>query len=122
MYNPLESIHESMDVVDKGGKKIGSVAWIKMTDEVPGNHVAEEVTADRTGTEYKPLPDVIVDAFRTDNVPEELREKMLREGFIRIDADGLFAADRYVVPEQIDRVADDKVYLNVERGDLIKHH
>ena len=35
-----------------------------------------------------------------DQLPEELRRRLLHDGFIRVDADGLFAADRYVTPDQ----------------------
>jgi hypothetical protein len=40
---------------------------------------------------------------------------------VRIDSDGLFQADRYVMPEQIDSVSGDDVMLNVTKEQLIKH-
>ena len=53
-------------------------------------------------------------------MPETLRERLLREGYIRLDADGLFAADRYILPSQIASAAGDEVTLNVEKDQLIK--
>ena len=47
-------------------------------------------------------------------------ERLLREGYVRIDADGLFAADRYILPEQIATVSADEVVLNVDKRALIK--
>jgi hypothetical protein len=68
------------------------------------------------------LVDNIVDAFRVDDLPEEIRQRLLMQGFVRIDAEGIFAADRYVLPEQIAGVADDELMLNVEKSELVKRH
>jgi hypothetical protein len=42
---------------------------------------------------------------------EPSRQHLLRHGFIRIDSTGLFAADRYVTPDQIADVSVDHVTL-----------
>jgi len=55
-----------------------------------------------------------------DQVPETLRQRLLRHGFLRIDSTGLFAADRYVMPAQIADVSEDHVTLQVTRDELIK--
>jgi hypothetical protein len=60
--------------------------------------------------------------FDPDEIPEELRERMLREGYIRLDADGLFAADRYILPEQIASAGRDELMLNVKKSELVKRH
>ena len=39
-----------------------------------------------------------------------------------MDADGLFAADRYVLPEQISSVAGDRIMLKVSKVQLQKAH
>lgn len=41
---------------------------------------------------------------------------------MRIDAHGIFAADRYVTPEQIDSVSGDGLLLNVTKDELVKKH
>ena len=49
------------------------------------------------------------------------RQRLLLQGFVRIDANGLFAADRYVTPEQIASVSADGLMLNVSKDELVKH-
>jgi hypothetical protein len=49
-----------------------------------------------------------------------MQQKALREGFVRLDAAGLFAADRYIFPEHIDRVEGDRLVLSVRKQDLLK--
>ena len=68
------------------------------------------------------LVDNIVDAFRVDDLPEEIRQRLLMQGFVRIDAEGIFAADRYVMPDQIAGVADDELMLKVDKAALTKRH
>jgi hypothetical protein len=50
-----------------------------------------------------------------------MRARLLRHGFIRIDTSGLFAADRYAMPEQLASVSNDRVTLRVTREELMKH-
>jgi hypothetical protein len=40
-----------------------------------------------------------------DPVPDELRARLLEPGFARIDVSGLLAADRYALPEEIERAS-----------------
>ena len=58
--------------------------------------------------------------FGKDDVPEEMQQRLINEGFLRIDAAGLFARDRYVLPEQIERVHGDHVHLNIAFDGLLK--
>ncbi|WP_336057689.1 hypothetical protein [Nitratireductor sp. CH_MIT9313-5] len=121
MSDMLNDIHKGMRVEDVHGHEIGTVEWVHLSDENPDTAQTETVTADPIGNERKSsFVDLILDAFRTDEIPQVLHERMLREGFIRLDADGLFAADRYVLAEQVASVAGDCVKLNVEREALIK--
>jgi hypothetical protein len=41
---------------------------------------------------------------------------------VRIDADGLFAADRYITPDQIASSQNDRLVLNVPKSALMKTH
>lgn len=45
---------------------------------------------------------------------------MLREGFLKLHTTGLLTRNRYVAAGQIERVADDTVYLAVTADDLAK--
>jgi hypothetical protein len=45
---------------------------------------------------------------------------VLRDGYVHLDASGLFASDRYILPEQIARLTADGIQLNVTEDALIK--
>jgi hypothetical protein len=65
--------------------------------------------------------DHVVDAiFGNDDLPETLQNRLINDGFIQIEGDGLFAEDRYVLREQIASVSGDEVHLNVTRDELIE--
>lgn len=121
MATILQDIREGMRVCDPTGAEIGTVDFVHLTDEDPTTPGPEAVTVspamqdDRTS-----LIDFIAEAFRTDELPDTLRDQLLRRGFIRVDADGLFAADRYVLLDQIASVSGDRVMLTAGKDDLIK--
>jgi hypothetical protein len=58
--------------------------------------------------------------FPSDQLPEAIHQRLLHHGFIRIDRSGLFAADRYVMPDQIAGVSEDRVTLRVTQDELVK--
>jgi hypothetical protein len=64
----------------------------------------------------------IARAFAPDDMPEELRERLLREGYIRLDTAGLFAVDRYILPEQIMGRDGDALVLKVTKDELMTRH
>jgi hypothetical protein len=116
----LEKISEGMKVVDSKNHEIGKVEWVKLVDEdETGQPLAADVEhPDRD----KSLIDTVADAFRGDELPDEIQQRLLHDGFIRMDADGLFAADRYVLPDQIAGVTTDSVVLKVTKDELVKKH
>lgn len=120
--NVLQSIHEGMTVVDAANDEIGTVEFVKLVDTDPVT--GEPVAADGDDPEARnpTLMDTIAEAFGADEVPDVVRERLLQSGFIRMDADGLFASDRYVLPEQIAGVMGGRVQLNVKMSDLQKAH
>ena len=118
-HTSLRQIHEGMKVIDRTNKQIGEVEMVMFGDDDPATPELEASGLSQRGRRDT-LMENIADAFRTDELPEEVREKLLHQGFIRVDADGLFAADRYVMPEQISRVDADAVTLTVSKDELIK--
>jgi hypothetical protein len=116
----LNQIHKGMNVFDSSGDKIGTVDWVKMTDEIPDTPQAEQITTQPGVTRDRTFVDNIAEAFSSDDVPEEVRERLLRDGFVRIDTDGIFSSDRYVLPEQIASVTDSDVIITKRRDELIK--
>lgn len=116
------TIHEGMKVYDRARHEIGTVETFRISDEDPktpgpeASGISPAVAADHDG-----LTTVLADIFSPDEgLPRELQEKALREGFIRLDAKGLFASDRYIFPEHIDRVEADGLVLNVEKDALLR--
>lgn len=124
--NILNLVHEGMDVYDREDKKVGTVERLffgSASTMDAGDYEAQTQTVDQEIVDYGrgSIVDAIADAFDpADDIPESLRNRLLQQGFIRVDGAGLFASDRYVVPEQIARVSDDNVYLKVSQDDLIK--
>lgn len=116
----LRFAEQGMRVFDREHHEIGKVEWVQFGDDDPDT-LEVEASGPRRDRDDVNLFDVIAKAFTSDNVPEELRDRLVHQGFVRIDADGLFQADRYVMPEQIDSVSSDGMTLNVTKDELIKH-
>jgi hypothetical protein len=116
----LRFVEQGMRVFDREHHEIGKVEWVQFGDDDPDT-TEVEASGLSAAPDDNTLVDVIAKAFTSDNVPEELRDRLVHQGFVRIDANGLFAADRYVMPEQIDSVSGEGLMLNVTRDDLIKH-
>lgn len=115
----LTMIREGMPVHDSTGDKIGTVDLVQYgADEDRGRGAAEPGDiSDRADNSFV---DDIANAFTSDGLPEAVRSRLLQDGFIRIDAAGLFAADRYVLSDQIADVSGGRVTLRVSRDELPK--
>jgi len=115
-----EQVRVGMKVFDSEGHHIGKVDDLKFPENAiaPEVEVAEvdEVIDDRDET----IIDAVAEAFGREEIPEPLRSQLLRDGYVHLDASGLFAADRYILPEQISGLTDDGIKLNVTRDALIK--
>jgi hypothetical protein len=99
---PITQVLEGMPVVDAAGEQIGKVEFVKLGDP-------EAVTAQGEDT-----------AGSEPHVVGELRERLLRVGFIKIDRKGLLRADAYAAADEIDRVQDGTVHLLVPEKSLLK--
>ena len=121
----LVQIREGMDIYDVRDKHIGTVDFVHFgaaseTQLEFGIGPAGPTAADNPQMRRDSIVENIAEAFDSDTVPEVLREKLLVSGYIRMDADGIFAADRFIMPQQIVRVEDEKVFLSVKRDQLVK--
>jgi hypothetical protein len=119
----LMKVRNGMRVLDSRGEEIGVVEMVYFggaaDDAIEfGSETATspDITADN---DSGGILGAIADAFRDDNVPDVLARRMLKEGYIRLDAHGLFAADRYILPEQITSVTADGIHLNTTRDGLL---
>jgi hypothetical protein len=94
-----------------------------MSDENPNTPETEMV--ENSGQEMaqgRSFVSDLANVFHPDELPEAIRARLLHEGYIRMDADGLFNADRYVLPDQIASVTGDGVVLKVSKDQLVKTH
>lgn len=120
--NILTAIREDMEVYGANGDHIGEVEFVYMGASSP---IANEMGTGAATSDAPPLRDdsildFVARAFDDDDLPEVLRSRLQHDGFIRMESDGLFSSDRYVLPEQIERVHGDHVHLRVNKSDLIK--
>ena len=121
MQNVLENVREGMKVLDNRNHEIGTVQWVKLVDEDPTTGEPVEAGLDAEPDQHNLITDIAA-AFSGDDLPEVMRDRLLHDGFIRMDAAGLFNADRYVLPDQIATVSGDSVVLKVSKDELIKRH
>jgi hypothetical protein len=119
MLSSLREVHEGMKVFDFDHHEIGKVDWVRFGADDPTTPEVEAATPAEE-PEDDSVIDILARAFRTDDIPEELRERLMEQGFVRIDADGLFAGERYVMPEQISSVDNDGIVLKVKKDQLYK--
>ncbi|MEO8881846.1 MAG: hypothetical protein ABI377_00225, partial [Devosia sp.] len=84
-----------------------------------GSEAASIGTADRDG--QSGLMKIIARTFGAHQMPEVERERLLSEGYVGVNMrDGLFDAGRLVLSSQIERIAQEQLFLNVEKAALIK--
>lgn len=114
-------IHNGMTVYDSQRHKIGKVDDFKFSENAIDPSVEP---ADIDGTDKRnareSILESIAEAFGKEELPETLRDRLLTEGYIRLDTKGLLARDRFILPSQIASAAGDEINLSVAKDDLIK--
>lgn len=118
----LAEIYEGMTVYDAQGDKVGTVKHVHFgavtaEEDERGLGAATASPADRQAHSFL---DDLARVFAPAPMPETLRHRLLRHGFIRIDSTGLFASDCYALPQQIASVFSDRMTLRVSREELIQ--
>ena len=117
----LAQVREGMAVYDRLDHRIGAVKDLYFgaaddpTQEERGEGPESAPPRD-TGNEG--LVRDLANVFAPNELPEEVQQTLLRDGFIRID--GLFSGARYALPEHIESVTGDHVRLRITRDELIK--
>jgi hypothetical protein len=115
-------IRRGMKVFDRTRKQIGRIDDFRFSEneDWPDVEPSDLDASDRRrGTSGV---DKLSEVFGVERLPQEFRERLLREGYIRVDTAGLFSADRYILPEQIASATKDAVTLNVSEDELIRRH
>ncbi len=113
---PLAQVQTGMKVVDADGVEVGSVEEMSMSD--PGAVTIE-------GEDVRPTGGIlgnVVRVFTGDNrepvVPEPMRTRLIRIGYIKLTGSGILTHERYVRGDCIARVADGRVELSVRKEQL----
>ncbi|MBI4786144.1 MAG: hypothetical protein HY782_03740 [Chloroflexi bacterium] len=118
----LKQVHEKMRVYDNMNGDIGMVdrVYLGAESELAAERGQDPATAGTPDVPSDNLIQYFARVFEPDELPKEIQERLVQKGFVRMNASGILAADRYVTPEQIDHVDEKHVFLNVARKDLIK--
>jgi hypothetical protein len=113
---PISRVHEGMHVVDAAGDEVGRVQAVQMGDP-------EALTTDRT----PPPRDILDAAMRAvgedeaePDVPEPLRSRLRRTGYLKIDGPDLLDTDRYVSSQDVRDVSGERVQLKVRKDELAR--
>jgi hypothetical protein len=118
--HPIAQVNPGMRVVDRAGEEVGEVVTVRTGD--PNAVTAQEPPTGHGVLSGKvPHPDGHHhrrDGDDEPDVPADLAARLLRVGYLTVDARGLFARDVYVSADEIARVRDDVVELAVD-GDAL---
>ena len=119
-----QRINEGMIVYDREGEIVGTVQVVYF-----GNASQEAIERALQSEESTKAgeSETHSSAFDADNVPEELRARMMSHGYIVVTGPELTGAKRYLTPEQIEGVFSeeiegvmkDAVRLRVTHGELL---
>jgi hypothetical protein len=119
----LDQVRAGMEVYDTQGERIGAVvkAYPGRGTTRTGRHGEEASGVDEPDMAREGLWESIEEALDpADELAEDLRARLWRDGFIRIDGPGLMAEDRYILPEQVASISDRGVRLNISLDELVR--
>jgi len=119
----LTRVYEGMAVYSRTGDKIGTVEYVHLGELAEADD--EDGQEPAAGSVFGSYEGSFIEDFaRTmvlpERVPDILRDRLLHSGFIKVRSTGLFAANRYVMPDQIASVSTNGVRLHVGRDELMK--
>lgn len=115
----LRQVYEDYEVYDLNGDHVGEVSDIYLgTTSDEAERLGEvESTAPARFQSAATWVTEIAQALDGHPMPEELRERLLNSGFVRIEG-GLLQKDRYILADQIASVEGERVNLRIP-GDQI---
>jgi hypothetical protein len=112
---PIRDVTTGMTVVDAGGETVGTVDEVHLADA--GALTGAGQSSDQPGGPVA----WIAEAFRGDSeMSQQAQEHLVRVGYVRVDAGGMFSGHRYVEADQIAAVAGDQVRLSVAADQLLR--
>ena len=119
----LNDVREGMEVHDSREQKIGTVKEVYFgasSGETDEHGVGAATAPDPSQRDNSLIDDIARGIFGADEVPEEMRQRLINEGFVRIDPAGLFKGERYALPDQIASIHDNHIHLTVAENMLLK--
>jgi hypothetical protein len=109
---PIDLVVAGMRVIDATGAELGKVDDIKMGDPAAVTTQGEEYDDGNL------LDDIGRAVFGGTALPEQIRNNLLRVGYLRVDGRSLFDTDYFVAADQIARVEGDTVHLTLAKDAL----
>jgi hypothetical protein len=106
-------VKEGMEVIDIHSKRLGKVEYVRFGDDTPRDDYPTEAAPEEI------IQSIADDFAGKDDMPEELREHLLRYGYFRLGS-GLIHKDYFVTPDQVARVSNNQVELNVTTEELLE--
>jgi hypothetical protein len=118
----LAQVHEGMAVFNNARKRIGTVeaVFLGTASEEERELGTGPATADDPRTPGSTLGRTFAEIFDPTDIPDTVANRLRYSGFIRVDSPGLFAADRFVTPEEIASVTSEGVFLRTDKADRIE--
>ncbi|MBV9175039.1 MAG: hypothetical protein JOZ81_33710 [Chloroflexi bacterium] len=114
--NPLVQVREGMHVLDAAGDEVGRVQLVQMGDPESTTVSDTDKPRDIIGV----VGESIFPNEREPDVPEPLRSRLRRTGYIKIDGPDLMDTDRYVASNRVTEVSGDRVRLSVRKDQLAR--
>jgi hypothetical protein len=106
-----------MHVLDAAGEDVGTVEYFEMGNPEAATTAGNEP---RGSSVVAAAAEAITPGEGEPDVPEPLRSRLRRTGFIKIDGPGLLESDRYVSSDKVRGVTEDRVRLAVAKAELVR--
>lgn len=118
----LNQVNVGMEVFDRLGRRVGRVddIYSGTGDELLTAPAPAPVMRALPAGSGQPVPGLTDAVGPKEGMPLAVRNRLLHDGFIRVDA-GLLKHHRYVLPGQIDQVTGKRVTLRGVAEDLLKY-
>lgn len=119
----LSQVYEGMAVYDATDRKIGTVEYVYLgeltmaADEYGQGWATPSSFSNSEGSLIQEFAEALL---LTEQVSDAWREQFMCYGFIKVKSFSFLVASRYVVPDQIASVANNRVMLRLSRGELLK--
>ena len=119
----LERVREGMTVMDESGRRLGTVALVRMGDPQAVTTQGEQSASNDPGVVVAPTAEaggptglgfvapVLTAGSGGPDVPDPLRRHLLRAGFVEVDGPDLKGPARYVPGDRVADVSDGTVHL-----------